>query len=85
MATNQIMCSIPLELGNFLEKNPEISPSKVLQQKLYEMMNEEFKLQERLKAYEIKLSKLTAKIQKMCDFIEAKGLTEEATNANVFN
>ena len=73
MATQIISVSIPVELGNFLEENPEISPSKIIQSKLIEMKNDETNLQNRIKAYEIKMYKLSGKLTKVLEYCESKG------------
>jgi len=51
-----------------LEQNPEISPSKVIQTKLYEIKQEEAKLKERLKASEIKIYSLSGKLNRVLEY-----------------
>jgi hypothetical protein len=70
MATNILSVSIPKELADFLEENPEISPSKVLQVKLFEIKEQETRLQERIKAYEIKLFRASGRLNKLCSWLE---------------
>ena len=72
MATNIITCSIPVELAQFLEDNPEISPSKVLQQKLFAIKEEEARLQEKLRVYEVKTSRLVNKLANILRYCEAQ-------------
>ena len=68
MATNIITCSIPVELAKFLDENPEISPSKVLQQKLFAMREDEARLFERVKALEIRNERVVARWNKLLDW-----------------
>lgn len=68
--TEIISCSIPDELKTFLADNPEISPSKVLQQKLFSMRDEDAKLQERVKSYEIRLARISNKLGRICTWAE---------------
>lgn len=70
MATTIISVSVPLELAKFLEENPELSPSKVLQERLYSIMTEEFKLQQRVKAYETRLFTATGKLNRILEYCE---------------
>lgn len=73
MATTTLSVSIPLELTNFLEENPEISPSKIIQTKLYEMKNDASSVQSRIKAYEIKLFRAVGKLNRVLEYCESKG------------
>ena len=73
MATQIVSVSIPVELGQFLEENPEISPSKIIQSKLLEMKNDEATINSRVKAYEIKLYRATGKLNKVLEYCESKG------------
>lgn len=75
MATVIISCSIPVELSDFLQNNPEVSPSKVLQSSLCKIKDEENKLGERLRAYEIRNGRVTAKLDKVLRWIEEQKLT----------
>jgi len=72
MATTNITLSIPLELGQFLEENPDLSPSKIMQSKLFEIKNEEYKFQERLKAAETKMFRLSGKLNRILEYCESK-------------
>ena len=72
MATTNITLSIPLELGQFLEENPVLSPSKIMQSKLFEIKNEEYKFQERLKAAETKMFRVSGKLNKVLEYCESK-------------
>jgi hypothetical protein len=65
MATNIISVSVPLDLAQFLEENPDLSPSKIVQQKLYEIKNDSARMNERLKAYEIRNGRIAAKLNKL--------------------
>ena len=73
MATQILSVSIPAELGSFLEENPEISPSKIIQSKLLEMKNDNASIQSRIKAYEIKLFRATGKLNRVLEYCESKG------------
>ena len=73
MATQILSVSIPAELGSFLEENPEISPSKIIQSKLLEMKNDNASVQSRVKAYEIKLFRVTGKLNRVLEYCESKG------------
>ena len=75
MATSIISCSIPIDLVDFLEENPDISPSKILQAKLYEMKNDEARLSTRIKAYEIRNARLSAKLDKVLRYAEEQNFT----------
>lgn len=68
--TNILSCSIPAELMQFLDDNPEVSPSKVLQQGLYQIKEEEGKQSERLKATEIRLFRTTNKLNNVLRYCE---------------
>ena len=70
MATTTLSVSIPLEQSNFLEENPEISPSKIIQGKLFEIMNDQNRMQTRIKAYEIRNVRLSAKLDKVLRYAE---------------
>jgi hypothetical protein len=68
--TEIISCSIPDDLKIFLTENPEISPSKVLQQRLYSMRDEEARLTERVKSYEIRVARISNKLARICSWAE---------------
>ena len=70
MATTIISVSVPLEQSNFLEENPEISPSKIIQGKLFEIMNDQNRMETRIKAYEIRNGRITAKLDKILRWCE---------------
>jgi hypothetical protein len=74
MATNIISVSVPMELAQFLEENPEISPSKIIQTKLFEMKNDEARLEQRIKAYEIRNGRISAKLNKVLEWVEEQKL-----------
>lgn len=69
MATTILTVSIPQDLAQFLEEFPDLSPSKVLQQRLYEIKNEEGRLKERLKAYETRIFKITARLNNVLNWL----------------
>lgn len=69
---NIISVSIPSELAQFLEENEEISPSKIIQSKLFEMKNDENRLSTRIKAYEIRNARLAQKLDKILRYAEEK-------------
>jgi len=69
---NIISVSIPTELAQFLEENEEISPSKIIQSKLFEMKNDENRLSTRIKAYEIRNARLSTKLDKILRYAEEK-------------
>jgi len=74
MATNILSVSIPKELAEFLEENPEISPSKVIQSKLVEIKEQEARASLKIKAYEIKLYRATGRLQKICEWCEKNNI-----------
>lgn len=74
MATVIITCSIPIELSEFLNENPDLSPSKILQQKIFEIKADEAKLQTRLKAYEIRNSSIRMKLDRICKWAEEQNI-----------
>lgn len=75
MPTSIITCSIPIELAEFLKDNPEISPSKVLQQKLFAIKDEEERLKEKVKGYEVRLVTAARRLEKILNFVSDNGLT----------
>jgi hypothetical protein len=70
--------SLPDDLGVFLQDNPEISLSKIVQARLYEIQSQENTAKERIKAYEIKLNRAMERLQKAFTFIEKEGLANKA-------
>ena len=67
---NIISVSIPTELALFLEENTEISPSKIIQSKLFEMKNDDARLSSKIKVYEIRNSNLARKLDKILRYAE---------------
>lgn len=74
MATNILSVSIPKDLAEFLDENTEISPSKVLQSKLYEIKEQEARANMRVKACEIRLYRATGRLQKIIDWCEKNNI-----------
>ena len=72
MATKTLTISIPIELENFLKNNPALSPSKLLQTKLFELMS----VIPRCENCE-KLESFRTKMEKALSFIEDKGFIKE--------
>ncbi|GAI15132.1 unnamed protein product [marine sediment metagenome] len=70
MATLTLNISIPKELGEFLANNPDLSPSKIFQQKCWEIMDNR-------KNFELQLRKKDNAIARMGEFINQKELWEE--------
>lgn len=70
MATQIITCSIPLELGTFLTENPEISPSKVLQERLFSIRNDEMRMNEKIKSFEIRNGRLSDKLNRLLMWLD---------------
>lgn len=70
MASNIISVSVPFELAQFLEENTDISPSKILQNKLFEMKNDENRSSMRIKALDIRNARLSAKLEKILNWAE---------------
>jgi hypothetical protein len=63
MAINVIKSvSIPEELAQFLDKNPELSLSKIVQARLIEMKEQKTIYENRLKVYENKLGVVTREL-----------------------
>jgi len=75
MASNIISVSVPFELAQFLEENTEISPSKILQSKLFEMKNDENRSSMKIKALEIRNSRLSVKLEKILNWAEDNKIT----------
>ncbi len=69
---NIISVSVPSELAQFLEENPEISPSKIIQTKLFEMKNDDARLSTRIKALDIRNARLSAKLNKILEYADDK-------------
>ena len=74
MATNIISVSVPLELAQFLDENPDLSPSKIVQEKLFQIKNETARMNERLKAYEIRNGRIALKLDKVLRWCEANNV-----------
>lgn len=55
MSTRTLNISIPNELAEFLEKNPDLSPSKMFQQKLIEIIDNRKDFETKIKVFEIQL------------------------------
>ena len=79
MEAKRINVSVSKEMSDFLEENPQISPSKLLQQAISALMTTYNRgdltallQEERRKANAIKL-----KFEEMRDFLEKKGLVED--------
>jgi hypothetical protein len=72
--TNIISVSIPNDLAEFLDENDEISPSKIIQSKLYEMKNDEARIGSRLKAAEIRCIRLSEKLNKVLRWCEEQNI-----------
>jgi len=70
MATNIISVSIPLELAQFLEENQDISPSKIIQAKLFEMKNDDNRSSMKIKALDIRNARLSVKLEKILNWAE---------------
>lgn len=70
MATATISVSIPLELAQFLEENADISPSKIIQAKLFEMKNDDNRSSMKIKALDIRNARLSAKLEKILNWAE---------------
>lgn len=62
--------SIPLELAEFLDKNPELSLSKIIQARLIELKEQKTIYENRLKIYETKLSRLSQELYAANETIE---------------
>ncbi len=74
MATSIISVSVPYELAQFLEENEEISPSKIIQAKLFEMKNDEARIGSRLKAAEIRCIRVSEKLNKILRYCEEQNI-----------
>ncbi len=70
MATNVLSVSIPQDLAQFLDENPTVSPSKVLQVKLSEMKDSVNQSNVRIKALDIRNARLSAKLSKILEWCE---------------
>lgn len=83
MTTIQIMTSIPIELGIFLEEHSEISPSKVLQSRLFEIKEQKAQEDIRFKVMESKMQTILRKFESLSQFLCDKNqssLLEEWSN-----
>jgi len=72
--TKQVCVSIPNELYDFLEAHPELSPSKVLQQKIKDIKEATSYHEEKINSLTIKLQRMIRRHQHCVDFIYANGL-----------
>ena len=70
MATTIISVSIPMELAQFLEENEGISPSKIVQNKLFEMKNDKESFITRVRALEIRNGNLSKKLNDLLMWCE---------------
>lgn len=75
MATAIISVSIPADLNNFLIENPSISPSKVLQMKLYEMKDSAEQAKTQMRGLEIRNGRLSAKLNSVLEWCEDNKIT----------
>lgn len=55
-----------------MEENPDLSPSKIIQTKLYEIKFEEEKLKLRMKAAENKIFNLSGKLNRVLEYCASK-------------
>jgi len=70
MTSNIISVSVPMELAQFLEENSGISPSKILQNKLFEMKNDKESFVTRVRALEIRNANLSKKLNDLLVWCE---------------
>lgn len=68
--TEIISCSIPDDLKNFLAENPDLSPSKIIQNVLYTMKEQRNSVEIKIKAYQIRNEALSSKLQKVLFWCE---------------
>lgn len=68
---------MPDDLAEFLKETPELSPSKVLQAKLKDLKEDWNTKEIRFKALEQKIFNLSQRLNKLMEFLEDRGLTNE--------
>ena len=74
MATSTLSVSIPLELCNFLEENTDLSPSKIIQSRLYEIKNDLDRSSNKLKVFENRNIALSTKLNNVLRWVEEQNL-----------
>lgn len=62
--------SIPQNQAEFLDKNPELSLSKIIQERIKEIINQKVVYENKLRVYENKINGLIQTIQSKNDEIE---------------
>lgn len=82
MSSKIISCSLPPELVAFLDENPQLSASKILQQGVTALMYSYNKgdLKELLEHERNKVKSYMETLKKQIEFINEKGLMEEFFN-----
>ena len=77
MVSKIIATSLPQEYITFLDENPLLSPSKLLQSKLNDLMINSKDFTEQLKHEREKNLRIMETLNRQIDFINSKGLMEE--------
>lgn len=76
--TNIISCSLPDDLAEFIKQNKQVKPSKVLQDGLYRLRDEENKLKARLIKLEHDIVDKENHIYRLWKFINSRDLKKTA-------
>lgn len=77
MASKILNTSVPEEQARFLEENPDFSPSKLLQSKIVELMENSRDWTAQLKRANEKIERIMITLSRQIDFITSKNLMEE--------
>jgi len=70
MATSVLSVSIPNELADFLDKNESLSPSKILQAKLWEIKDQMNQHESMVKALSVRNQNLASKLGNILEWCE---------------
>jgi hypothetical protein len=76
--TNIISCSIPADLADFIKDNKNVKPSKVLQDGLYRIRDEENKIKARIIQLEREKSDDRRQILALWAFIKSRDMVVQA-------
>lgn len=77
MASKVLSVSVPDYIISFLDENPDLKPSKILQAKILEIMENSRDATERIKQIEKEKQRIIEHRDRVISFIDKKGLLDE--------
>ena len=77
MATSIISVSVPQDLAVFLSENEDLSPSKMLQQRILDIKNDREQARSQLKAMEIRNGRLAQNLERAVQLLHEKNIPFE--------